>query len=96
MYRDDMKPVLEQQVKLLTDYSDAYVKDNLTDEQAIAFTKTFLDLKTRKIALRKKYVGIFSKKTSPKHVARFIQLENKLDAIMNYDMARQVPLVPVK
>jgi len=95
-YRDEMKPLLDQEIKLLTDYADTYVKNNLKDEQALKFATTFLELKSKKIALRLKFVDKFKKSMSPKHIARFIQLENKLDAIMNYDFARKVPLVPVK
>lgn len=94
-YRDEMKPLLDKEVKLLTDYADTYVNNNLSDDQAIAFAKTLLELKAEKIALRQKYLDRISKMVSPKHAARFIQLENKLDAIMNYDLARKVPLVPV-
>jgi len=94
-YRDEMKPLLDKEVKLLTDYADTYVNNNLSDDQAITFAKTLLELKAEKIVLRQKYLDRFSKMVSPKHAARFIQLENKLDAIMNYDLARKVPLVPV-
>lgn len=95
-YRDEMKPIFDKKTKLIVDYADTYVKGNLTDKQALEFVKTFLDLKSKKTALRIKYVEILSEEISPKHIARFIQLENKLDAVLNYELARGVPLVPVK
>ena len=94
-YRDEMKPLLDKETQLLLDYADSYKSKNLSDEQALGFANTLLDVKSQKIALRKKYIAEFAEKVSPKYVARFIQVENKLDAIMGYDMARQVPLVPV-
>jgi len=95
-YRDEMKPLLDQEVKLITDYADTHVNKNLTDKQALNFAIKLLDLKSKKIELRRKYIDEFKGEISLKHIARFIQLENKLDAVMNYDIARQVPLVPVK
>lgn len=95
-YRDEIKPILDQQVKLVTDYADAYVNDNLTDQLAIEFAETLITLKGKKLALRKDYIDKFQKFLRPKQVARFVQIENKLDAIMNYDLARKVPLVPTQ
>ena len=60
------------------------------------FVNRLLEAKGQKIAIRKKYIKKFKGKMSPKHIARFIQLENKLDAILAYELAQQVPFVPVK
>lgn len=94
IYRDDMKPILDKEVKLLTDYADAYVKHNLSDEQALNFATTLLELKSQKIALRKNYINKFKEILSSKHAARFIQLENKLDTLVHYELMQIVPLVP--
>jgi len=93
-YRDEMKPILDQQVTLLTEYSDALAKKTLTDELAIEFTHTSITLQGAKLALRRDYIAEFKNFLKPKQVARFIQLETKIDAIINYDLARKVPLVP--
>jgi len=95
MYRDEMKPIMDKETKLITDYAETYVSKSLSDEQASSFVDSFLDLKGQRIALKKKYVVKLRKVMSPKHVARFIQIENKLDVILNYNIGRQVPLVPV-
>ena len=93
-YRDEMKPIIDQTVTLLTEYSDALEKKNLTDELAIEFTNTSIMLQGAKLALRRDYIAEFKKFLKPKQVARFIQLETKIDAIINYDLARKVPLIP--
>jgi len=95
-YRDEMKPVLDQTVTLLTEYSTALEKKNLTDEMALEFTKTSIMLQGAKLALRRDYISEFKKFLKPKQVARFIQLETKIDAIISYDLARKVPLVPTE
>lgn len=95
MYREEMNPIQKKEDSLLRDYSNAYLNKNLTEDQALIFVNTFLDLKSQRIALKKKYVAELGKVMSPKYVARFIQIENKLDAIMNYKIGRTIPLVPV-
>ncbi len=94
-YRDEMKPILDQTVTLLTEYSNSLKNKNLTDEMAIEFTETAIMLQGAKLALRRDYIKEFKAFLKPKQVARFIQLETKIDAIINYDLARKVPLVPV-
>ena len=94
-YRDEMKPILDQTVTLLTEYSNSLKNKNLTDEMAIEFTETSIMLQGAKLALRRDYIKEFKEFLKPKQVARFIQLETKIDAIINYDLARKVPLIPV-
>jgi hypothetical protein len=46
------------------------------------------------IDIRKRYVRKFRKVIPETKLARFYQIENKLDAITNFALARQIPLVP--
>ena len=95
-YRDEMKPVIDKQVKLLNNYTTAYKNKSLTDDKALEFTNTLINLTETKWMIRKKYVTEFRTYLKPKQVARFIQIENKLDAIMNYHVSQTVPLIPTK
>jgi len=93
-YRDAMKPISDAQTKLVTDYVTAYTNNKLTDKLADHFTRSMFDLAGKKLTVRKKFVSEFQVFLKPRPVARFMQLENKLDAIMSYDLARKIPLVP--
>ena len=93
-YRDEMKPIVDAQAGLAVDYITAYKDNKLTDKLADNFTRSMLDLAGKKVAIRKKFVSKFQVFLKPKPVARFMQLETKLDAIMSYDLARNIPLVP--
>ncbi len=44
------------------------------------------------LALRKKYSRRFAKVLPPTRVARFFQIERKLDAVANISMAEEIPL----
>ena len=93
-YRDEMQPILDEQAKLVTDYINAYQNKKITDQFADKITRTMLELAAKKVAVRKQFVSEFQEFLKPRAVARFMQLENKLDAIMSYDLARKIPLVP--
>ena len=43
--------------------------------------------------MKKGYVKKFKKVLPAKKVARYYQVENKLDAIIDVDLAREIPLV---
>ena len=44
--------------------------------------------------LMDKYRGKFAATVSARKVARYYQIENKIDSITNFVLAREIPLVP--
>ena len=46
--------------------------------------------------IKESYIAKFQKVIEDKNVARFFQLDNKVEAIINFDFARKVPLVMTK
>ena len=89
-YRLDMARLGDRLVKVITEFvkSDA----TLSDEQANRLTDEYLDIKAKEVSVRQKHVKIFRKLLPSAKVTRFFQLENKLDAIVNYELAQSVPL----
>ncbi|HSF03589.1 MAG TPA: hypothetical protein VLA62_11285, partial [Solirubrobacterales bacterium] len=53
----------------------------------------FLALQTDYAALLNRYVPRFQRALPPQKVARFYQIENKIRAILDYQLARDIPLV---
>jgi hypothetical protein len=45
------------------------------------------------LKLRQSYLPKFRKVLSEKKVARYYQLENKVEAVIEYDIAKQIPLM---
>jgi hypothetical protein len=89
-YRVDMAHVGDRLVKVITEFVKADA--DLNDEQANRLMGEYLDIKAKDVSVKKKYVGVFRKLLPAPKVARFFQLENKLDAIVNYDLALTIPL----
>ncbi len=92
-YRSEVDKVNDQLVKLILDYSESYKKQTLSDEQAEQMLSTYLKLEEDKLEYQKKYVPKFSEILPPKKVTRYFQLENKMDAVVKFDLAGGIPLV---
>jgi hypothetical protein len=53
----------------------------------------YLSIEKARLDVKAKYIPRFRKVMPPKKVARFFQVDNKLDALINADLASQIPLV---
>ena len=89
-YRVDMARLGDRLVKVITEFTSANAA--LTDEQATRLLNEYLDIKAKEVSVKKKHVAAFRKILSPAKVTRFFQLENKLDAVVNFELAATVPL----
>lgn len=89
-YRMDMARLGDRLVKVITEFTAADA--NLTDEQATRLLDEYLDIKAKDVSVKKKYVGVFRKLLPAPKVTRFFQLENKLDAVVNFELAATIPL----
>lgn len=91
-YAADLKSAGDLRVKVITDYAANY--DNLSDEAARQLIADYMKFQEKTLKVRKQYLGKFRKVLPETKLARFYQIENKLDAISNFALARQIPLVP--
>ncbi len=90
-YINALTKVNDRRLKLITDYAANY--ETLTDEQAKSLLTESLDIESAELKLKRKYVPRFEKVLPAKKVARFYQIQNKLDAITDVDLAKKIPLV---
>ena len=93
-YVMDLKKVGDRRVKVITDYAASY--DTMSDATAEQLIKDTLGYQEDLLNLRQGYYKKFKKTVPAAKVARFYQIENKLDSITNFQLARQIPLVPQK
>ena len=85
-----MAEVNDRFAKLLVDYLEKH--DNLTDDGATKMLKEYLSIDRARNGVKTRFVPRFSKVMPPRKVARFYQVDNKLDAFLNAELARTVPL----
>jgi hypothetical protein len=89
-YQSDMVAHYDRLLKLLDTYAQTY--DTMTDETATSLLKQYLGLERDHVALLTSYLPRFQKVLPPKKVARLYQVENKARALVNYELARGIPL----
>jgi hypothetical protein len=90
-YRSDMAKVGDRMQKLIQDFAEVW--DNATEEQAKAMVNEMLAIRRDELKVRKSHLSKFRKALPEVKVARFLQIENKIDAIVNLGLADSIPLV---
>jgi hypothetical protein len=89
-YRMEMAKVGDRLSKLLVQYAEQY--DTLTDAQAAKIMDEYLGIEKAKNSVKGKFVSRFRKVLPARKVMRFFQIDNKLDAVINAELASVVPL----
>jgi hypothetical protein len=90
-YQSDMIVHYDRVVKLIEDFAKTY--ETMSDQTATQLLGDFLAIETDLVALRSRYLSRFQRVLPARKVARFYQLENKIRAILDYHLAREIPLV---
>lgn len=89
-YRTAMAKVNDRYVRLVVSYLDGY--ETLTDDAAGRMLNEYLGIERDRTSVKAKYVPRFRSVMPAKKVARFFQVDNKLDAVMSAELARMIPL----
>ena len=90
-YAADKKRVNDRLIKIITDYAANF--ESLSDELATSLVDDHMDLQSDLLKVRGRYLRKFDRVLPPKTLARFYQVENKLDAVANVLMAQEIPLI---
>ena len=93
-YRYSVNQTNDRLVKLIKKFADNY--DDLSDEIATELMIDSLDIEEDKVMLKRIYTEKLLDVLPPNKVARFFQLENKMDAYVRIGLAASVPLVKPK
>lgn len=90
-YVNERRKVGDLRVKVITDYAANY--QSMTNELARSIADESIKYEEKKLKLKKKYIKKFRKILPDIKVVRYFQLESKLDAIIDFDLASQIPLM---
>ena len=93
-YQKDLENINQRLAKLIKDYAKEYNNQTLSDEKAKKLTDEMLAIEEAEVALRKSYAPKLGKVLPARKVVRYLQIENKIRAILKYELAAEVPLVP--
>jgi opacity protein-like surface antigen len=89
-YQTEMKVIGDRMVKLIENYGTTHKV--MTDDTAGKLLKEMLAIQADRVKLQEKYLPKFQKVLPMTKVARYYQIENKVRAVVEYDIASQIPL----
>ena len=92
-YQKDLQAINDRIAKTVMAYADAYNKKALTDAQAKQLMGEVLAIDQDELTLRKTYAGRLERALPATKAARYLQLENKIRAVIRYQLAAGIPLV---
>jgi hypothetical protein len=90
-YRNELEVAVSTRIDLLNEYFASY--ETLTDTEALALLDKHLDWEHDILKIRTAYANKMRKVLPGKTVARFFQIENKMDLIVEYELAGEIPLI---
>jgi hypothetical protein len=93
-YQKDLGAINERIAKMIKSYADAYNAKSMTDDGAKKLIAEFVAIEKAEAAMKESYVPKLTKVLPPKKVARYMQIENKIRALVKYELAGEIPLVP--
>jgi hypothetical protein len=90
-YQKDLAAINQRIGKLIESYAADY--QTMTDEKAKKLTAEMVAIEKAEAGLKESSVPKLSKVLPPKKVARYLQIENKIRALVKYELAGEIPLV---
>jgi hypothetical protein len=89
-YQAERKKLADRAVELIGTYASNY--DSMTDDAAKGILKDWFAIREDENRLTKDYAKRMNKVLPPVKVLRFVQIENKLDAVLRIPAVRAIPL----
>lgn len=90
-YQEALGKLVDRSIKLIDEYHTNY--QDMSEKSAKKLMDNHLAIEADRQNLRQAYLPKFSKALPYKKVARYYQIENKIQAVVNYELARKIPLV---
>jgi len=92
-YQQDLQKINRRMAKLIESYADDYRNKSLTDEKAKKLIDEGTAIDKAEADLKSSYAPKLGKVLPVIKVVRYLQIENKIRALVKYDIASGVPLV---
>ena len=90
-YQKELSKLFDRKIKLIQDYAKNY--ETMSDEVAKKLLDEYMAIEGEYLKLRQSYLRKFRKVLSEKKVVRYYQIDNKIKAVLEYELARQIPLM---
>jgi hypothetical protein len=92
-YQKELAGLNDRLGKMIQSYANEYNAKTMTDEKAKTLMTEALSIEEAETALKKKYLDRLNGVIPAVKVARYLQMESKIRALIRFDMAANIPLV---
>lgn len=93
-FNEKMYTVQSKRVKIIKDFAANF--DSMTDVKADELWTASMNFKQESLNLTKQYYKKFKKILPAGKAAKYFQAENKIAALVDYELAAEIPLVETK
>jgi hypothetical protein len=90
-FQADLGKIRDRSLKLIESFAKNY--DTMSNDMAKKLMDDSLKIKADDLKLRQSYLPKFRSVLPEKKVAGYYQLENKIDAVIAYQLATRIPLI---
>ena len=90
-YQNELFILRMRSLKLIESYAENY--KSMTNDIAKKLLDEYLTIERLRQKVREAYLPKFRKVLPEIKIARYYQIENKISALVNYELAKQIPLV---
>ncbi len=90
-YSAEQSKLIADKLAIVTDYANNF--STMNDEKADQLAQQVIQLDERRMALREKYYATMKKALSPIAAARFFQVEQQLQLLVDLQIAANLPII---
>ena len=93
-YQKEIAATGDRMAATIQEYTAGFT--TLSNDKAVQLVDAYLAVEAERVKIRQSYVAEFAKVVPGRTVARFYQIENKMDAVVRYDLAAAIPVIEEK
>jgi len=90
-YDKSLTAIADERIALIRMYAENY--GSITDQMATKLATGVLDIEAKRTQLKRQYFQRISQALSAKIAARFLQIENQLEKILDLQISSSLPIV---
>jgi dGTP triphosphohydrolase len=92
-YQKDLAKINQRIADLVIKYANESQKGPISDDLSKKLVSDSLDIEKSETDLKRSYVDKLGKAIPPYKIARYAQIENKIRALVKYELAVEIPLI---
>ena len=92
-YQEELHQINQQLGRTIMDYADALNRGPIPNETAEKLLRDAFDVEEAEVNLKRSYAEKLDEVLPATKVARYIQIENKIRAVVKRELAQRIPLV---